>query len=243
MATTAGEKMRLDKALVQLGVGSRREVQHLISQGEVSWQGSVKYDPQEQIVPQGTLFVVAGRALTYTRYVYYMLHKKAGYLSATQGVNTVLELLRDEDRRPGIFPVGRLDKDSEGLLLISNQGELAHRLLAPKRQIKKSYLVRYLGELDPTAPETFAAGIVLPEGERCLPAELIITASGEAQVIICEGKYHQVKRMLLAVGGQVTYLRRLTFGTLQLDPALTPGTYRPLTLKEVEALYTSVGLN
>ena len=168
-----------------------------------------------------------------------MLHKPAGLVSATEDPRqpTVLELLPQHLRRVGLFPAGRLDKDTEGLLLLTNDGPLAHRLLAPRNHVDKTYFVRVDGELDGADAAAFAAGMMLEDGLACLPAGLeVLEQPDTALVTLHEGKYHQIKRMLAARGKPVVYLKRLTMGPLMLDPALERGEWRPLSAEEVAAL-------
>ena len=169
-----------------------------------------------------------------------MLNKPAGVVSATldSRETTVLELIKDS-RRDGLFPVGRLDKDTEGLLLITNNGELAHHLLSPKRHVDKVYFVRVRGQVTKDDEERFAKGLDIGDEKKTLPADLRILNCGEiseAEIIIREGRFHQVKRMFSAVGKEVLYLKRLSMGTLKLDERLAPGQYRRLTEEEVEKL-------
>jgi 16S rRNA pseudouridine516 synthase len=181
--------------------------------------------------------------VTYEEFVYYMLSKPAGIISASDDDRepTVVDLISEPKRRD-LFPVGRLDRDTEGLLLITNDGALSHRLLSPKSHVDKVYFVRAAGLLDDSHVEAFRSGLVLPDGLECLPAELrILSVSAdedisEAEVTIQEGKFHQVKRMFAAVGSEVLYLKRMSMGPLRLDPSLAPGEYRRLTADEKAAL-------
>lgn len=240
IAKGALRKQRLDKVLVHLGIGSRSEVQKLLKQGKVLLNGTEVRDPSLQIEAEGAELVVDGMPFVYREFVYYMLNKPAGLISASRGDEIVIDMLDTADRRPGLFPVGRLDKDSEGLLLISNDGALAHFLLSPKRHVPKRYYVEVEGQLGDREVEAFQRGLLLDEDELCLPAELILPPDeafrGQCQVVLREGKYHQVKRMMERVGCSVTYLKRIAFGPLQLDPLLEPGCYRHLTEKEIAAL-------
>ena len=172
------------------------------------------------------------------RFTYVMLHKPAGVLSATEDTRqqTVLDLLPPELRRRSLSPVGRLDKDTEGLLLLTNDGALAHRLLAPRSHVDKVYYARVEGALEPADAAAFAAGMTLGDGLECLPAGLEILSPWECLVTLREGKFHQVKRMLAARGKPVTYLKRLSMGPLRLDPELAPGAFRMLTAEEKKAL-------
>ena len=179
-----------------------------------------------------------GQPVETERFTYVMLHKPAGVLSATEDSRqqTVLDLLPPELRRRSLSPVGRLDKDTEGLLLLTNDGLLAHRLLAPRSHVDKVYYARVEGALEPADAAAFAAGMTLGDGLECLPAGLEILSPGECLVTLREGKFHQVKRMLAARGKPVTYLKRLSMGPLRLDPELAPGAFRMLTAEEKKAL-------
>ncbi|MEQ2456119.1 pseudouridine synthase [Flavonifractor hominis] len=229
---------RLDKILANTGRWSRKEARELIRAGRVTVDGALagaaddKYDP-------AALFCVDGTPVSGERMVYLMLHKPAGLVSATEDPRqpTVLELLPVHLRRVGLFPAGRLDKDTEGLLLLTNDGPLAHRLLAPKRHVDKTYFVQVEGILDAADTAAFAAGMTLGDGLECMPAGLErLEAPDAAIVTLREGKYHQIKRMLAARGKPVRYLKRLTMGPLTLDPALKKGEWRPLTEEELAAL-------
>ena len=210
---------RLDKLLSSTGRWSRREVKELIRQGRV-WVAGLTVD---------------GERVDCAPFVYLMLHKPAGLLSATEDrrQKTVLDLLPEHLRRRGLFPVGRLDKDTEGLLLLTDDGPLGHALLSPKNHVDKVYYAKVEGRLDRTDAEALAAGMVLGDGLHCLPAELEPLGDGsQCHVTLREGKYHQVKRMLAARGKPVVYLKRLSMGPIALDPALAPGEWRPLTGEE-----------
>lgn len=228
--------MRLDKYLADMGVATRSECRKIIKGGGVSVDGAVEKDPGRG-VPEGAEVTVNGKAVAYEEYVYYMLNKPAGVISATEDPRqeTVLDLL-PEQRRRDLFPVGRLDRDTEGLLLITNDGALAHRLLSPKRHVDKVYFARVTGELTGRDAELFRAGLEVDETLTAMPAELRILSAGavsEAEVTVREGKFHQVKRMFLAVGKEVIYLKRLSMGPLKLDSALGTGSCRRLSAEEV----------
>ena len=231
------EIQRLDRILVHMGVGSRSEIQKLIKQGRVKIAGVVQKDPSLKISRENLVVQIDEKSFAYQEFWYYMLHKPAGLISASRGDEIVLDLLDIKDQRPGLFPVGRLDKDTEGLLLLTNDGELAHRLLSPRRHVPKCYFLHYEGMLDSHAQIKFKQGISIDD-EQCLPAELIISDSQpqQAHVILHEGKFHQVKRMIQAVNGEVTYLKRISFGPLDLDESLKPGEYRELSFEEIEGL-------
>lgn len=235
---------RLDKLLSSTGRWSRREAKELLRQGRVTVEGRAVLRGEEK-VPEGAAVLVDGAPLTLERMVYLMLHKPAGVLSATKDrrQKTVLDLLPDHLKRVGLFPVGRLDKDTEGLLLLTNDGEMAHRLLAPRRHVDKVYFVRVEGQLEQADVDAFAAGMTLGDGLVCMPAGLELLEEGDtALVTLREGKYHQIKRMLASRGKPVRYLKRLTMGPLSLDPTLERGQWRSLTVEELEALRAAAGL-
>ncbi len=235
------EKQRLDKIIASTGRFSRREVKALVRQGRVLVDGAPPRSAEEKADPEAAEILVDGERLGYRRYTWVMLHKPAGVLSATEDGRgaTVLDLLPEELRRQGLFPVGRLDKDTEGLLLLTNEGGLAHDLLSPRRHVDKEYYVRTAGRLTEEDREAFQAGMVLDDGLRCMPAGLDILSAGEeseAHVTLREGKFHQVKRMLAQRGKPVLYLKRVRMGNLPLDPALSRGAFRFLTPEELESL-------
>jgi len=225
---------RLDKVLSNLGEGSRRDVRMLIKKGQVTVDGVVVRDPEMKIDPEQVKLCLNGRTLSYQKYIYILMHKPAGLLSATRDPKTptVLSLLPEKLQKQGLFPAGRLDKDSEGLLLLTNDGDTAHRLISPNFHVEKLYYVRYDGDLAHDSEQRFRDGITIDGGEKCRTAHLERLAPGEAHVRVTEGKYHQVKRMIAAVGGEVTYLRRLSFGPLTLDESLSPGEFRFLKVEE-----------
>lgn len=234
--------MRLDKFLSDMGAGTRSELKKEIRRGSVIVDGTVVKDPGCSVSPSSHV-VYKGTVIAYDEFEYYMLNKPAGIISASEDEreSTVIDLI-GEPRRRDLFPVGRLDRDTEGLLLITNDGALAHRLLSPKHHVDKTYFVEVTGILDESDVELFAEGLVLPDGLECLPADLkILSASdeeftSEAEITIREGKFHQVKRMFAAVGAEVIYLKRLSMGPLSLDPELAPGEYRRLTAEELAQL-------
>ena len=230
---------RVDKLLSSTGRWSRREVKDLIRQGRVRAAGTAVCRPEEKYDPLLTPLTVDGGEVDCAPAVYLMLHKPAGLLSATEDKRqkTVLDLLPDHLRRRGLFPVGRLDKDTTGLLLLTDDGPLAHELLSPKKHVEKVYLARVEGRVDGEDRAALAAGLVLEDGLECLPAGLEPLGDGsECLVTLREGKYHQVKRMLAARGTPVVALKRLSMGPLALDEALSPGQWRPLTPLEVAQL-------
>lgn len=230
---------RLDKLLAGTGKWSRREVKALVRQGLVRVDGRLAASAEDKLDPAAAIITVAGETISLCRFTYVMLHKPAGVLTATEDRKqpTVLDLLPPELRRIGLAPVGRLDKDTEGLLLLTNDGELAHRLLSPKYHVDKRYLARVDGELSAADTEAFARGMTLRDGLECLPAGLEVLPDRVCIVTLREGKFHQVKRMLAARGAPVLYLKRLSMGPLTLDDSLAAGAYRLLRAEEISALY------
>jgi 16S rRNA pseudouridine516 synthase len=236
--------MRIDKIISSMGIASRREIAKVAKSGGVLVDGVVIKDPSRHIDPEKNIITYLGRVLRYQTFTYVMLNKPTGYVSATEDTRLpyVLELLSVEHQKMGLFPVGRLDRDTEGLLLITNDGALSHRLLSPKHHVDKVYYAEVSGILNESDVELFAEGLVLSDGLECMPADLkILSASedeytSEAEIAIREGKFHQVKRMFSSVGAEVTYLKRLSMGPLSLDPDLKPGECRRLTKEEMEAL-------
>ena len=235
---------RLDKLLAGTGKWSRREVKALVRQGLVRVDGRLAASAEDKLDPAAAIITVAGETVALHRFTYVMLHKPAGVLTATEDRKqpTVLDLLPPELRRIGLAPVGRLDKDTEGLLLLTNNGELAHRLLSPKYHVEKRYFARVDGELSAADAEAFARGMTLGDGLECLPAGLEVLPDRVCIVTLREGKFHQVKRMLAARGAPVLYLKRLSMGPLTLDDSLAAGAYRLLRAEEILALYRACGL-
>lgn len=235
---------RLDKLLAGTGKWSRREVKALVRQGLVRVDGRLAASAEDKLDPAAAVVTVAGETFSLCRFTYVMLHKPAGVLTATEDRKqpTVLDLLPPELRRIGLAPVGRLDKDTEGLLLLTNDGELAHRLLSPKYHVEKRYFARVDGELSAADAEAFARGMTLGDGLECLPAGLEVLPDRVCIVTLREGKFHQVKRMLAARGAPVLYLKRLSMGPLTLDDSLAAGAYRLLRAEEILALYRACGL-
>ena len=235
---------RLDKLLAGTGNWSRREVKALVRQGLVRVDGRLAASAEDKLDPAAAIVTVAGETISLCRFTYVMLHKPAGVLTATEDRKqpTVLDLLPPELRRIGLAPVGRLDKDTEGLLLLTNDGELAHRLLSPKYHVEKRYFARVDGELSAADAEAFARGMTLGDGLECLPAGLELLPGHACIVTLREGKFHQVKRMLAARGAPVLYLKRLSMGPLVLEDSLAAGAYRLLRAEEISALYRVCGL-
>lgn len=234
--------MRLDKFLCETGFGTRSQVKEMLKKGQVTVNGVAAKKPEQKIDEHKDQITCQGKIASYEKYVYYMLHKPAGVVSATEDKweKTVLDLLKSEDRRDGIFPVGRLDKDTEGFLLLTDDGDLAHRLLSPRKHVDKTYYAKIAGSVTEAHIERFREGLDIGDEKKTLPAMLEILASepetSEIRITIHEGRFHQVKRMFEAVGCKVTYLKRLSMGAVALDETLAPGDYRPLNEKERELL-------
>lgn len=231
--------MRLDKYLCDMGAGTRSQVKALIRKGAVLIDQQPAKKPEQQVTAENQISV-NGKEISYVEMEYYMLNKPAGVLSATtdRNASTVLDLIT-EKKRKDLFPVGRLDKDTEGLLLITNDGALAHALLSPKRHVDKTYYAHIQGVLLPEHITQFSQGLDIGDEKLTLPAQLEILKSGtvsEVLVTVHEGRFHQVKRMFEAIGCEVIYLKRLSMGSLRLDEQLAPAAYRPLTQKELQAL-------
>ncbi|MBQ9327832.1 MAG: 16S rRNA pseudouridine(516) synthase [Solobacterium sp.] len=232
--------MRLDKMLADLGYGTRNEIRKACRQGRIVLNGEYVKDCSIHVNPEEDEVLVDEEPVLYSRYVYFMLNKPIGVVSATSDRQmTVLDLI--DSGIKGLFPVGRLDKDTEGLLLITNDGQLGHRLLSPRHHVEKEYEVELALPLKEEDVTRFASGIQLSDGERCLPSTLIITSETAARVILTEGKYHQIKRMFEAVGNQVVGLKRVRMKHLVLDESLAPGEYRELTKEELADLKELAG--
>ena len=231
-------KERIDKIIASMGRWSRREVKGLIREGLVLLNGQPAASPEEKVEAETAEIIVAGEPLRYRRFTYLMLHKPAGLLSATEDSRqrTVMELLPEDLRRRGLFPVGRLDRDTEGLLLLTNDGDLAHRLLTPKNHVDKVYRALLDAPLTGEDAAAFAAGIKLGDGLR------MGEDPREGFVTLHEGKFHQIKRMFLGRGKTVLYLKRLSMGGLSLDQKLGKGEYRYLTEEEVAKLRKKAGI-
>lgn len=237
--------MRLDKYLAEMGAGPRSEVKKLVRAGRVTINGAVAEKPEQKVDPETDTVCLDGEALLYVAYEYYLFHKPAGCVSATEDKihKTVMDYLTDT-LRDDLFPVGRLDIDTEGLLLITNDGALAHELLSPAHHVKKTYYARVAGRVTEEDARLFQQGVDIGEEKLTKPAELVILTSGEESEIeltITEGKFHQVKRMFQAVGKEVVYLKRLSMGPLTLPETLLPGEYRALTQEELMLLQKETG--
>ncbi len=232
--------VRLDKYLADMGIGTRSKVKEYIRKGRVKVDGKVIKEPDLKLNALNSQVYFDSQKIEYEAVKYYMLNKPAGVVSATVDSNckTAVELIED-GKRKDLFPVGRLDKDTEGLLLITNDGALAHRLLSPKWHVEKVYYARIRGRITEEDIKKFETGLKLEENFTTLPARLTILGAGEESVVeitIYEGKFHQIKRMFEAVGKEVVYLKRLSMGDLRLDETLPPGNYRRLTGEEIRRL-------
>ena len=252
------EIIRLDKYLADMGCGTRSQVKQMIRKGQVEINGEKIKKPEQKITIAQDRVCVAGKEIRYEKYRYYLLHKPAGYVSATTDNRdkTVLELLPENIRRE-LFPVGRLDKDTEGLLLITDDGALAHELLSPKKHVDKTYYAVTDGCMTKEDVQRFAEGLEIGEKKLTMPAKLEILStrkveeteleqypsgwSSEIQLTIKEGKFHQVKRMTEAVGKKVVYLKRISMGVLTLPDDLKKGECRQLTAEEEKKLKDSIG--
>ncbi len=234
------KELRLDKYLTEMGEGTRSQIKEMARKGRILVDGIPEKRAERKIDPEQQQVSVDGCLVSYVRYEYYMLNKPQGVVSATEDsrYETVISLI-EERKRDDLFPVGRLDIDTEGLLLITNDGDLAHRLLSPKKHVDKVYFARIEGELPPDAKERIEEGLVLSDGTPTMPARLEVRKQGKGEVpseihlTIREGKFHQVKRMFETLGCCVIYLKRMSMGSLILDEALKPGEYRPLSEDEI----------
>ena len=233
--------MRLDKFISTTTTLSRAEAKKIIKKGILINDILIK-SPDYKVDEFNDQVIVNGNRLVYQKYVYIMMNKPKNTVSATEDAieRTVVDILRDEDRIYKVFPVGRLDKDTEGLMLLTNDGELAHKLISPKKDVEKKYYVEVSGELKNEHLKIIKEGVILEDGYRCKPARLEILDSSEgnskANIFIIEGKFHQVKRMMKSLGTTVTYLKRLSIGSLKLDENLKLGEYRYLTDDELNKL-------
>lgn len=233
--------MRLDKLVSNMGFGSRKEVKGLLKKGAIQVNGVPVKDPALHVHPEQDEVSILGERIIYREFIYLMMHKPQGVISATEDNRdrTVIDLLDDEYRHFEPFPVGRLDKDTEGLLLLTNNGKLAHELLSPKKEVPKTYYAHIEGVVGQEDIERFAEGVTLEDGYFTKPGMLKILKSApisEIELTITEGKFHQVKRMFEAVGKKVIYLKRMTMGELTLDESLALGEYRELTDEELTLL-------
>ncbi len=235
--------MRLDKFLTEMGLGTRTEVKKLLKTKQVTVNGEIVTKPETKVEPQTDQICYKGEVITYCEYEYYLFHKPAGCVTATADNlhKTVMDYLTDTVRSD-LFPVGRLDIDTEGLLLITNNGALAHDLLSPSKHVAKTYYAVIEGMVTEEDVNLFKNGVDIGEEKLTKPAKLRVLESkptSKIELTITEGKFHQVKRMFEAVGKKVLYLKRISMGPLQLPDDLKPGEYRPLTAQEIAALKTA----
>ncbi|TQR18008.1 pseudouridine synthase [Psychrobacillus vulpis] len=233
--------MRLDKFLSHMGFGTRREVKGLIKSKAIRVNDVVVKDSSMHVNEKVDQVSIYGEVVEYKEFIYLMLNKPAGVISATEDSRdqTVIDLLKDDVRHFNPYPVGRLDKDTVGLLLLTNDGALTHRLLSPHKDVPKVYFAEIEGRVDESDMEAFTEGVILDDGYKTKPAILNILSKGpvsEIELTITEGKFHQVKRMFEAVGKKVVYLKRLSMGSLKLDESLEEGTYRELTEEELDLI-------
>ncbi len=233
--------LRIDKLLANSGFGSRKDVKKLLKSGAVLCNDVKIADGKAHVNPEKDQITVYGEPVHYREFIYLMMNKPKGYISATEDdrLKTVLDLLEPEDAHMKPFPVGRLDRDTEGLLVLTNDGQLAHDVLAPKKHVPKTYYAIIEGIVDEVDIERFKQGVTLDDGYVTKPGELTILKSGtqsEIELVIMEGKFHQVKRMFEAVGKKVLYLKRISMGALVLDESLELGEYREMTEEELTLL-------
>lgn len=234
--------LRLDKYLADSGIGTRNEVKKYIKTGLITVNNVVVKDNSFKVNTDCDIIYYKGNIVNYRKYIYIMLNKPSGVVSATEDKNdtTVVDILPEIYKNVDVFPVGRLDKDTLGLLLLTNDGEFAHNTLSPKKHFDKTYIVEFAGTLPDNAVEIFKQGIQLKDF-KCKSAELIVLSENKAKVIISEGKYHQVKRMFKSIGCEVTKLKRTAFGKITLDTNLKLGECRELNTKEMEYISNFCG--
>lgn len=235
--------MRLDKILAHLGYGSRKDVKKIIRAGHVLVNGEILRDDDAHVDPDNDEIIVGDDTLEYAEKVYWLMNKPQDVVSATVDLRnpTVIDLL-PANAGHGLFPIGRLDLDTEGLLVVSNDGALAHRLLSPKKHVDKEYEVDLAKDWDPRYEMDLSTGILIQDPEyQCKPASVVVIDPKKIRIVISEGKYHQVKRMMAACDNEVLRLRRIRMGGLTLDPHLQPGEFRPLTSLELEQIQKTHG--
>ncbi len=231
--------MRIDKLLSELGICTRREAAKIAKSGGILVNGVPERDVSQHIDPDKSRVSVLGRQVVYQKYTYVMLNKPTGYVSATddKSLPYVTELLPEELRRRELFPVGRLDRDTVGLMILTNNGTLAHSLLSPKHHVKKEYYFTAAEPLRDGAEQIFHDGVTLADGYECKSAELYLSPDRrEGRIVLTEGKYHQIKRMIASQDNRVTSLERISFGGISLDSSLSRGEWRYLTDEEIALL-------
>ncbi|MBO5376940.1 MAG: rRNA pseudouridine synthase [Ruminiclostridium sp.] len=235
--------MRIDKFVSEQGGISRSDAKTMIRKGQILVNGTVVKSADAKIDPEKDIITINGKDVAYRQFMYIMLNKPDGVICATRdGLSeTVLELLPPDFRRKGIFPAGRLDKDTEGFVFITDDGALAHRMLSPKNHVEKEYIVTLEKPAEEGYIELFASGMTIDGDEKCLPAKLIMTDRPDVvRLILHEGKYHQVKRMMEAAGNRVTHLKRVRMGGITLDPTLASGESREITAEELSHLWDNM---
>jgi len=231
--------MRIDKFISECGIASRKEAALAAKRGQLLVDGVAERDVSRHIDPEKQSVTYMGRIINYSRFVYVMLNKPEGYVSATEDsrLPVVTELLSDELKKRELFPVGRLDRDTVGLMILTNNGQLAHTVLSPKRHVEKEYRFECAEPLDENAEQTFSEGVTLADGYECKSAGLVCDPDRRGGVItLTEGKYHQIKRMIASFGNKVTYLERISFASIPLDASLARGEWRYLTDEEIKIL-------
>ncbi len=231
--------MRLDKFISEMGLASRKEAAIAAKRGQLLVDGAPERDTSKHIDPERQRVTFMGREVLYRRYTYVMLNKPEGYVSATEDskLPVVTELLPEELRRQELFPVGRLDRDTVGLMILTNNGALAHTLLSPKRHVEKEYVFECAEPLPMSAEDSFVSGITLRDGYECKPSELHCDPDRmRGRIVLTEGKYHQIKRMIASFDNRVTYLERVKFAGIPLDESLARGEWRYLTDGEIKLL-------
>lgn len=235
--------MRIDKFVSEQGSISRSDAKTMIRKGQILVNGTAVKSADAKIDPEKDIITINGKDVAYRQFMYIMLNKPDGVICATRdGLSeTVLELLPPDFRRKGIFPAGRLDKDTEGFVFITDDGALAHRMLSPKKHVEKEYIVTLEKPAEEGYIELFASGMTIDGDEKCLPAKLIMTDRPDVvRLILHEGKYHQVKRMMEAAGNRVTHLKRVRMGGITLDPTLASGESREITAEELSHLWDNM---
>lgn len=232
--------MRIDKFVSEQALISRSDAKMMIKKGKITVNGKPINSADAKIDPERDIVVIDGKETTYRQFMYIMLNKPDGVVCATRDglSSTVLELLPREFRRKGLFPAGRLDKDTEGFVFITDDGALAHKMLSPKNHVEKEYVVTLEKPAKEHYAELFASGMTIDGDEKCLPARLIFTDNPNVvRLVLHEGKYHQVKRMMAAAENKVVHLKRIRMGGIELDPALASGECREITREELDKLY------
>lgn len=234
--------MRLDKFFSEMGLLSRKECAATVKRGRINVDGKPALRADVHIDPEKNIITLDGETVGYERFFYIMLDKPAGVLSATEDKrqSTVLDLLDDRHRKLGLFPCGRLDKDTTGFLLMTNDGDLAHKLLSPRYHVEKTYAYTLRDPLTVSEAQRIEQGVDIGEKNITAPATVEMTDPYTGLITITEGKFHQIKRMFASVGNEITALRRVRFGGIEIDPELGPGGYRELSDSEIETLRSKV---